>query len=809
MQIHRGVFLMLLIIFIFFKPAGNSPHLSTPEEVAQLKEYFQLQRHEIEMLKNSTWQDAPIGLTGVELNPNTGSLLPQEILDMAQKLWFSDLSSLKGLNLERKPLSIGSLSSLTDAEYNSFVYYNNISGIYEGRWDRSTISDRLIPANMTVPTQLISKHNSPLLPHLKAYSRGDISDETGKVSVTVREIPSRNHQSANVTLLDMTVTFSDDAENSEFTVKMQGFHIKSTGNLVMSTESLKFSGMHLLPHLVLDQQHFTESQKLMMRYLNGSIHYMEADMSFDFFHEIEQEALQCEYIVYGHMHPAPLNQWEMHEMELELQHPLGRPIRKIPELEFSALFYSPDCAFCLKSDQIIGEKYETFSVRLRVVVVASVVLFFAQMVLLAIQMKDTSTPSLLSKVSFYSMGLLALVDGSAWIASFVFSFVEGLTLPFTVVSFLWFGLASRYMVKIYQSQGPEQLADARVRQVIQSSTRNGRGALFALADGTFLGNSTNTSAGSEGLLPLPATAPNQPPTSSLDQSERAISRLIYSRLYVLQVIFLIVSLITTSWPLKYRLMYEYVVVIFMYSIWVPQIYRNTSRGYRKSFLWSFILGTSFIRLLPLLYLCLYTKNIINHHYDPTLVILTIAWMGLQIGFLVAQTVFGARFFLPKGFLPVLYDYHPVLYQGDSETDFGIDLVATAGQQLPGQAQRSKSFGFASAAAMLASSSPFKKKKLKDDHDDGFPLFDPSSHSKDSHSDKVLRPNVDCAICMMPVELIIIPRSMAAITSSPAMMLARRRYMVTPCQHVFHTECMDQWMRSRLQCPICRNPLPPL
>lgn len=790
---------MLLIFFIFLKPAGNSPHLSTPEDVARLKEYFQLQRNEIEMVKNSTWQDAPIGLTGVELIPNTSSLLPQEILDMAQTLWDSDISSLKGVQLERKTLSSGDLSSLTDTEYNSFVYYNNISGIYEGRWDKSSISDRLIPSNMTVPIQLISKHNPPPLPQLKSYSQGNISDETGKVSVIIREIPSRNHQRASVTLLDMTVVLSDDAKNSQFTVKMQGLHIKSTGNLVMSTESLKFSGMHFLPHLVLDQQHFTESQKMMMRYLSGSIHYMEADMSFDFFHEIEQEALQCEYIVYGHMQSVPLNHWEMYEMELELQHPLGRPIRKIPELRFSAMFYSPDCAVCLESVQIIGEKYETYLVRLRVVVFASLVLLFAQLMLLAIQMKYTSTPSLLSKLSFYSMGLLALVDGSVWIASFFFSFVEGLTLSFTVVSFLWFGIASRFMVKIYLSQRSEQLADARVRQVMQSNTSNGRGSLFALADGTFLGNSTNpSSSASEDLLPLPATAPSQAPISSPDQNERTISRLVYSRLYIMQVVFLIFFLITSSWPLKYRLMCEYVVVIFMYSIWVPQIYRNTSRGYRKSFLWSFILGTSFIRLFPLLYFCLCTKNIINHHYDPFLVIVTISWIGLQLGFLVAQAVFGARFFLPKGFLPVLYDYHPVLYQGDSETDFGVDLVATAAQQLPCKAQLSKS------------SFLFQKKPLKDYHDDGF--LDPNSHSKDSlskdsHSDQILRPKVDCAICMMPVELTIIPRSLAAITSSPAIIIARQRYMVTPCQHVFHTECMDQWMRSRLQCPMCRNHLP--
>jgi hypothetical protein len=43
----------------------------------------------------------------------------------------------------------------------------------------------------------------------------------------------------------------------------------------------------------------------------------------------------------------------------------------------------------------------------------------------------------------------------------------------------------------------------------------------------------------------------------------------------------------------------------------------------------------------------------------------------------------------------------------------------------------------------------------------------------------------------------------------AAFLWRRRYMVTPCRHVFHSKCLEAAMRYRLQCPICREGLPPL
>ena len=34
-------------------------------------------------------------------------------------------------------------------------------------------------------------------------------------------------------------------------------------------------------------------------------------------------------------------------------------------------------------------------------------------------------------------------------------------------------------------------------------------------------------------------------------------------------------------------------------------------------------------------------------------------------------------------------------------------------------------------------------------------------------------------------------------------------VVTPCDHVFHAECLRQWMDIKLECPVCRRPIPDL
>eukprot|EP00850_Spirogloea_muscicola_P020300 SM000212S06893 [mRNA] locus=s212:70210:73965:- [translate_table: standard] len=53
--------------------------------------------------------------------------------------------------------------------------------------------------------------------------------------------------------------------------------------------------------------------------------------------------------------------------------------------------------------------------------------------------------------------------------------------------------------------------------------------------------------------------------------------------------------------------------------------------------------------------------------------------------------------------------------------------------------------------------------------------------------------IDCVICMAPVDHT--QQSMEC--------------MVTPCDHFFHTGCLQRWMDIKMECPTCRRPLPPM
>ncbi|KAG2071545.1 hypothetical protein BDR04DRAFT_1098008 [Suillus decipiens] len=68
---------------------------------------------------------------------------------------------------------------------------------------------------------------------------------------------------------------------------------------------------------------------------------------------------------------------------------------------------------------------------------------------------------------------------------------------------------------------------------------------------------------------------------------------------------------------------------------------------------------------------------------------------------------------------------------------------------------------------------------------------------------------DCAICMEAIHTED-DKQLEHVTGGLLRNVgARRSYSLAPCQHLFHTECLEKWLAIKNICPHCRRPLPPL
>jgi hypothetical protein len=534
----------------------------------------------------------------------------------------------------------------------------------------------------------------------------------------------------------------------------------------------------------------------------------------------------CDLIVYLQQHPlqVPLPNGapstpsppSILMLENELRYPAGHRNLEPPPLKMSALIFSPDCGFIIESQgppdytqsegtHLTGEKYE---VHMRTSI-DHTLLFGAilalQILLTIAQMKHSSTPSTRSRISIYCVGLLSLGDGFIGMAFLPLGMLVDAAFPALLTTAFFAFLAvtffdMRFLLDVWSIQAQERRRQERQEA---GATNNATPPTEATEGGqpTPAPVPIITAAGAD-TLPLPVTSrqalmdgampiglpiglppdqdqPDQGTTTNNTTNEAANTRRelgsLYGKFYLILLGVTFMSLHATSWYPTLRSIFTNIMAFIYLSMWVPQIYRNAMRNCRKALLWKFIIGQSILRLLPFGYFYTLPNNVLWVANDRYAFLVLAGWVWVQVWILIVQGVLGPRLFVPKSWVPPAYDYHPILREDEEDARMPI--------------------GFTQAtSADDGALSPISTRSGGESRDKGKRIF-------------------DCAICMQNIEVPVISaggNSTASATESLAgNFLKRRTYMVTPCRHIFHTECLEAAMRYRLQCPICRETLPPL
>ncbi|KAF7718905.1 Uncharacterized protein PECH_006643 [Penicillium ucsense] len=803
---NRGSFIVFLLVFYLLLSSQSRPPLI--DEDRERQRALEREQNVLELLNGSKYGDFDppaerwLPFLGARSNDSFAwDLLPHaqgRVRDQLQSaLTAAGVETPRGVD----DIPLSSSSNLTKL---FLPVYRNVTGKLHGDWVRRSDVQRRLPLNVTA---IALEHQ-----YYNAEFSSNITGNDGSFYFDIEEGGGEDLRIGESLVREIRASLkveSNDFWGSSWDMPLSGVHFPENGGIVLTTTSEKFAGIFTLPHLTLSADTFEMSHKLSIKSLvstmsrNQSLHPSFIPWStLAGTEQVEFLAPKCEHVVFIQQHPVVIegmvaDRLMLDRMEQELRYPVGAPIPDPPLMIMSCVVFSPDCGYILESkgapefppmDSLFltgpkAEQYSKYSARL---IFMTCGVFVGQIALLLRQIKEASTPSTRSRISFYTIALMALGDGlilafmvlalSTAVSFLVLS--TALFLAFLSVSYI----GMKFMLEIWAVQEPER-REERSANAPAPTTR-------------------------PGTLPLPVTAPVQdtgatpvviltpdqdPPADDLDPpaipnrtvaptptQTRTDVGTMYARFYLVFFALFMVTSSATFLPRRAGSIFARVAAGIYLSFWVPQIHRNVMRNCRKALRWEFVIGQSILRLFPFLYFLTARENVLFIRPDWTTALVMVGWVWAQAWVLASQDVLGPRFFVPRGWAPPAYDYHPTLRDGSS-----IDEDLESGNVI-------------SITSLRAD----ERDLIADTKDDG-------KHMSPNRKKVVF----DCAICMQDIEIPVFSASASAggssVTEGASNILSRRTYMVTPCRHIFHTPCLESWMRLRLQCPICRESIPPV
>lgn len=822
----RSFLFFIILLLLINSPEPQQPSFNTRTRYDEL---IQREWDQLDVLNRTRWGDFNVGrrkwLNVSGLRSHDGFVW--EMLPGVKEKARAHGERALGDKWER--VLDGTLHDL--GEEARLPVYRNLSGYVQGEWVRDPSSRVRHPSDMGNTTH---PAKDPFTNSAMDFDR-NLTGTAGPVRVHITELEDKMRTDANKTISEISakIVVGDDESfgGNWWEFYVHGVHFKESGHAVLTTTSERFAGIFALPHFQLSSALYDTSKD----FLNSTIHDTidrQLHRPFPVWNpwtstpagsneDMIGVAHHCEFVLYL-QEPPSVQTMDMDWLEHEIRFPTGAPLGPRSQLSMSLVGFSPDCGYVIESKgppdyppseamHLVGSKTEEYNGRARRSIVIFAVAFALQLSFLIKQMKETATPSMRSRVSFYTIAMMALGDGFTFLVLiFMYLFLGTAQLAMYSIAFvaLFSVLAHlRFLMDIWSVQAAERARQERqaapATPPIATPTPPSAAPPSAAPTPAAVPAPPQADAG----LPLPATAARPPPPPrpqtpiliAPDQDDplsdddapllpttnpaantttpaatapnpRAEFGALYSRFCLLLILTFFVTIQFATARTLYRSVYFSILSFLYLSFWVPQIYRNVMRNCGRALRWDYTVATSLTRLIPIGYFYLVSDNVLFASTDwPTFAVLA-AWVWLQLVALASQSILGPRFFIKDGWAPPAYDYHPIL-RDDAEGAL-LPLNATAPDE--------------SSAAEAHSTTPAEAR------DKGKKIF-------------------DCSICAMHIEVPVVPAGAAdeAGVSGAAWVLQRRAYMVTPCRHVFHAGCLEGWMRYRLICPNCREALPPL
>lgn len=204
--------------------------------------------------------------------------------------------------------------------------------------------------------------------------------------------------------------------------------------------------------------------------------------------------------------------------------------------------------------------------------------------------------------------------------------------------------------------------------------------------------------------------------------------------------------------------------------WIPQILYNYFHRVHVSFPIAFIVSLSFNKVAMPLYFRVYESNILRFSPIPGMLSLLFFILLMQIAVLYCQIVFGSRFFCPN----LIAGKNLNLYKS-------LEDVLKLGEEL-------------NKNDCIICINPLIPTEEKRDTEIG--------QSEDESAEKSVVPLQKTSI----IRLIKKKMKLKLFEFHQSRIGRNNPFIITTCNHVFHSKCLNEWLKHKQECPTCRSEL---
>lgn len=732
-------------------------------------------------------------------------------------------------------------------------YYSDIEGYYKGSWsgwDFSTQANRSLAIdsklNHTI-AERISKGAKEKKPEYVEGVKGEkltldrgkfdwLNGQPGHIDLHLEE---EHLLKGNVSLITGSLSFepAKDAQGSSESVdfSLEGLHFIPTASVflhaigddtpagtdVRTVLSLIPQGNNQTTNVTVSA--ISKAFQLRIDMLNRIIASGSYDAS-DSSPEPPTPKHNCSLHVYAQLSsagPHSTVQPLLDTLERESHHPTGISTIPPPPLSLSLTAFSPECQLLLTSSSPLTGLLQT---RLwKKAINYAIVYFFIlllQTYLLVQQMESTQTPSGLMKVSDKTWLAQSVLDAYSCLVhlSVAVALENETTKVLLGVAFMagicFLGFGYRYTINVYRTQmdaaptPPPTVTPTAAPVAVPASTEGEQA------------QPTEQQSNAE----APTTA-NTTTASPEELTARRRGALILAvGVFLFSVAFF--PLITVSLLLP-----------FLYSFWIPQIFRNVQRGTRKAILTRTVIGTTLTRLFLPLYIFACPDNVFFTEPSGWAWVLA-AYVGGQMVLLLGQDLLGPHWFLPSSWVPEGamsgWEYHPEVKEEEGEGDveerageeqgqYGDCAICLSPIETRSARRRKRSHqqspgerGWFSSRNGYDRISDAAEYEVEEER--LFPAEKASSNTI-SPSTSIARPQarrstmgrrLRSSLARTIDSVLRWKDDLGSATGTKLGVGGKRRrmdVMVAPCAHAFHTECLEQWLGIKNECPSCRAVLP--